>query len=542
MGTDSYNSFESSTRKSGYNSPEASLVMKSFQYAIPKEVSNNPMILSAIPSWICFEWEGSMGRFRYKLETGLDDLVETIRQEALTTILIERQPLAQMRIQDAKTFFTTGLIQWMCRTYQDLQKSNSSSSKENWRHIFHYIQPIFEHLHKPCKVRAKLGVKKSIIMWVCLQERQAALKFTKDRFSSHSVMQTVLNEHMCHRAVTQDEMNTHLASVKKEQEELMKELRSLAGRKEETKEVTPESSPGSDHQQENKTNNTYKFDLPNCALEDPPWTKIGCSTSDLPPIEVILLQGEWGTMEKPMWEWSGSDRVIKITGAQGKLSRGKKQNWANIPHNSMLPPSWKTGSIHLLHTKLEGITYGWFIVEWTNRLGEKSINFTLPPVIQTTRHQLLSSRAHNNIFLPEPKPKPTLQKDGYNGQERGSVYPSAPAPGQDLGNFDNYQSFLGPFGSLATTKPAGEEQQNKILSAALVTSRMHTFTTPSLYQGVLELDLETSFNEETLRNKDKDRADVVTDKTTKSDDATVPKSLWNEKIAEALMLEWKADR
>eukprot|EP00536_Pseudo-nitzschia_multiseries_P012423 jgi/Psemu1/32038/gm1.32038_g len=189
------------------------------------KVSKEPMmVLSAIPSWISFEGEGSIEGFRYKLQTGLNDVVKTIRQEAAVNISMEGQALAQMCIQDANTF-TTGLIQWMCRVYQDLPKTNPLSSKENWRYISHCVWAIFEHLHKTCKVGGKLGVDKLVIMWGCLQGRQAGLEFTQDRFFSHSVMQTVLNEHMHHRAAMRDEMNAHLAFLKKKPEEIIiKEL------------------------------------------------------------------------------------------------------------------------------------------------------------------------------------------------------------------------------------------------------------------------------------------------------------------------------
>eukprot|EP00536_Pseudo-nitzschia_multiseries_P005026 jgi/Psemu1/11556/gm1.11556_g len=53
--------------------------------------------------------------------------------------------------------FTSGLIQWLCQTYQDLQKSNSSSRKENWRYVSHCAQTILKHLDKAQKAGAKLG-------------------------------------------------------------------------------------------------------------------------------------------------------------------------------------------------------------------------------------------------------------------------------------------------------------------------------------------------------------------------------------------------
>eukprot|EP00536_Pseudo-nitzschia_multiseries_P002653 jgi/Psemu1/5954/gm1.5954_g len=210
-------SFESSTRKSGYNSPKTALVMKSFWCEVPEvftggKISSDFMILLAIPLWTSFEGEGSADGFRYKLQTRLNNVVETIRQEeAVMNISMEGLALAQTCIQDAKTF-TSELFQWMCQTHQDLQKSNPSSSNPS---------------HKAQKAGAKLGADQSVIMCGCLHGRQAALEFKQDDFSNYPVVQTVLNEPMRHRAIMQDEMNTHLAALKKEQEAFMKELCSL---------------------------------------------------------------------------------------------------------------------------------------------------------------------------------------------------------------------------------------------------------------------------------------------------------------------------
>eukprot|EP00536_Pseudo-nitzschia_multiseries_P015069 jgi/Psemu1/41166/gm1.41166_g len=148
-GTGSDVSFESSTRKSGYDFPEAPLVMKSFWYAVPEvftggKISADPMMLPAIPSWTSFEREGSMDGFRYKLRTSLYNVVETIRQEPAINISTKGQALSQMCIQDTKTF-TSGLIQWMYSTNQDPKIQSF------------LLEAIFEDLHKARKARATLG-------------------------------------------------------------------------------------------------------------------------------------------------------------------------------------------------------------------------------------------------------------------------------------------------------------------------------------------------------------------------------------------------
>eukprot|EP00536_Pseudo-nitzschia_multiseries_P000600 jgi/Psemu1/1376/gm1.1376_g len=176
-GTNSNASFESSTRKSRHDSPEAALVVKSFWYKVPEvltggKISANPMIPSTIPLWTSFEGEGYMDHgFRYKLQTRLDNVVDTIRQEAAINISMEGQSLAQMCIQDAKTF-----------------TSASPQGPEG---------------------RSQIGGEKL--------SDHAALEFTQGGFSNHPVVQTILNEHIRHQAVMQNEMNTHLEALKKEQ-------------------------------------------------------------------------------------------------------------------------------------------------------------------------------------------------------------------------------------------------------------------------------------------------------------------------------------
>eukprot|EP00536_Pseudo-nitzschia_multiseries_P013694 jgi/Psemu1/36047/gm1.36047_g len=197
-GTDSGVSFKSSTRKSRYDSHEAALVMKSCRYAVLEiftcgKISVDPMILSAIPLWTSFEGEGSMDGFRYKLQTGLNNVVETIRQEAATNISTEGQALAQTCIQDTKTF-TLGLIQWM--------KTDGMSPTVSKTYLSTFTRP---------------------------QRLELSWEWTNG-FSNHLVVLTVLNKHMSHQAVMQDELNTLLEVLKRGHDDVMKELLSLKSR------------------------------------------------------------------------------------------------------------------------------------------------------------------------------------------------------------------------------------------------------------------------------------------------------------------------
>eukprot|EP00536_Pseudo-nitzschia_multiseries_P015340 jgi/Psemu1/42140/gm1.42140_g len=236
---------------------------------------------------------------------------------------------------------------------------------------------------------------------------QAVLEFTQDGFSNHLVVQRVLNKHMQHQAVMKNEFNTHLEALKKEQEDVMKELRSLKSRvdKEQKKQLpvsvllrtftekklkpmTRAGRPNDLFQEyvevtlEEATKSvgvvleTYptwlryvglyanalwlnsQFDIPGHGPKDPPWTKldVGAIAMDLP--------------------------------------LGK--------HNRIVLPGWKSGST------LGGITDGWFLVKWANQVGGKPIDFILPPAIQTTLHQILFSRAHNDNFVAEKGTRTSL--------------------------------------------------------------------------------------------------------------------------------------
>eukprot|EP00536_Pseudo-nitzschia_multiseries_P018930 jgi/Psemu1/58071/gm1.58071_g len=75
---------------------------------------------------------------------------------------------------------------------------------------------------------------------------------------------------------------------------------------------------------------------------------------------------------------------------EGKLSRGKKRKQTPDLHNWIVPPGWKSGSTWFSHSKLGGVTDGWFLVEWANQIGNKPINF-------------IFTSSESNYTAPDPK-------------------------------------------------------------------------------------------------------------------------------------------
>eukprot|EP00536_Pseudo-nitzschia_multiseries_P017723 jgi/Psemu1/52211/gm1.52211_g len=116
-----------------------------------------------------------------------------------------------------------------------------------------------------------------------------------------------------------------------------------------------------------------QFDVSGRGPEGLPWTKLDVGAHYGP--------------SSAMWESDKLHMVLKITGSQGKLSTGKKQKQTPNLHNGIVLPGWKSGSTWFSHHKLGGVMDGWFLI--------------------------LSSRAHNNNFVAEPKPQQSNSSKGW---------------------------------------------------------------------------------------------------------------------------------
>eukprot|EP00536_Pseudo-nitzschia_multiseries_P010884 jgi/Psemu1/27319/gm1.27319_g len=420
-GTDSNASFESFTRKSGYSSPNAVLVMKSFRYPV-LEV-----------------FMGDKGSYNACAEP--------------TRISKNPIPLPAKKIGDTSAIACGGLTgDEQVSDNAGLPVGKASNTRIHTRWLF---QPLC-HTNSP---------------------QQAHVP------QSHHA---------------QDEMNTHLtAALKKEQEDRQvseEGLTTPAWTSLGPEKATPSFSPGTDSQQELKTNDGQSLCTHTTRLNynlTKPWPT--CIYRSGYQRNIRTQQTGTSTGLQP--------QLLLLFFAFG-LSQLNSQFQKKIN---------KTGSTCFFHAKRGGITDGW-LLELCKRM------VTMVKKEETDRQDMMNQICDEcvlDLLIDHETPGKVLT---------GVIW------------------FLG-YDQTGSTPPR-EKQRTSPLSAVQVISRTHMATTPSLYnKGVLEVDLESTLGEEILKAKNKDWAGAITDKATKSNNDTVANhNCWNRKIAAALKLQWSGLR
>eukprot|EP00536_Pseudo-nitzschia_multiseries_P010365 jgi/Psemu1/25705/gm1.25705_g len=457
--TDSNVSFESFTRKNGYDSPEAALVMKSFRYAVPE----------------------NHGR---QSQLGSDDTVGH-------SIAISHHKHLNER-PDPSTNLHSGCKDLPFRAHS-MDESNLPRSPK----IQSFLQQGKLEIHLPLHV-SHIGAPP--------QGLESGSQAGSRQISDNAGLPA-----------------GKTGGIRKEQEEVMKELRSLKGQG--TQKRILGFSPTVDSQQEvkidasqpvyrhhktriNQNPTKTKLSLTRRSTVD----KARCAHHEPPPGRSDATTGRMGLHSKTMWEWDELHTIIRITGSQGKLSRGKKQKRTHNLHDEAVP------------------------------MGNKPINFVLPLAIQTTLHQVLSSRAYTNHFVPESKSQQRNSAKGWlqwSRKRRGisllhlyldKTWITRQLAVKEFGdlldfpsgrvNWINDECILDLLIDLKTP--------GKVLAGAVwfLGSNQTGSTPPG--EGVVEaVGLKVTLVKETLKAKDKDCANAVMDKAAKS----VPKHLWNGKIA-----------
>ena len=231
---DGFMSSQATSIKSGYSSYQEGLVVHSFTIAIPVvftagKALYDPTLLAGMPTWESFHGKVAMEGFSYTFGLKLDDAANILTTNASSTIGLFGQSMAHTCIQDAK-IFCTNLLAWISTTYQELDRSNPNSASDNWKYVTRCVRAIFVHIHKARQVGVVPGVHPSHLMWGCLQGRSAAAEIMKMRFSGHSVVQAVLNEHMRSRAVMKEEHTKYKNDVEIMFANLNNEVKALKGR------------------------------------------------------------------------------------------------------------------------------------------------------------------------------------------------------------------------------------------------------------------------------------------------------------------------
>jgi hypothetical protein len=83
--------------------------------------------------------------------------------------------------------------------------------------------------------------------------------------------------------------------------------------------------------------------------EDPPWINSMCGDLVHTPVEAILVQGQWPTVDDSLWKMEPLQTAIKVVIPRRKL---KGNSVAGV-----LPFGWKGYTSHTLcHTSLGGVT------------------------------------------------------------------------------------------------------------------------------------------------------------------------------------------
>ena len=81
----------------------------------------------------------------------------------------------------------------MTSTYSKLQKVSPGGSVDNWKHICHCVQVVFEVLHEAWKIGRGKTTDNAGTMWGCLQGIQAARDIIAKGFSAHLIVANVLS-------------------------------------------------------------------------------------------------------------------------------------------------------------------------------------------------------------------------------------------------------------------------------------------------------------------------------------------------------------
>ena len=231
---DGFMSSQATSIKSGYKSYQEGLVVHSFTIAIPVIFTagkslHDPTLLAGMATWEAFYGKIAMEGFNYSFGLRLDDAVNTLMTNASSALGLLGESMAHTCIQDAK-IFCINLMGWISTTYQELDRYNPNSASDNWKYVTRCVRAIFVHLHTARQVGVVAGVDALYLMWGCLQGRSAAAEFTKKRFSGHSVVQSVLNEHMRSRAVMKEEHMKYKNDVEIKFANLANEVKALKGR------------------------------------------------------------------------------------------------------------------------------------------------------------------------------------------------------------------------------------------------------------------------------------------------------------------------
>eukprot|EP00536_Pseudo-nitzschia_multiseries_P000601 jgi/Psemu1/1377/gm1.1377_g len=201
--------------------------------------------------------------------------------------------------------------------------------------------------------------------------------------------------------------------------------------------------------------------------------------------------------------WLNSHFDIRSAMDKARHTRhGVSTSRSDTATGKAVPSGWKTSSTHFSHVKIGGVTDGWFLVEWANQICDKPINFILPPAIQRTLHQILSSRNFIKTMVTMVKkeekaipPTPELSINvGRVNQIHDECVLDALINQENPGKVLAVAGlFLGSDPTQTCTTPTREDQQNS----------------PPLSGVIKVIDHKAGFDAETLKAKAEDQPTLL---------------------------------
>jgi hypothetical protein len=207
----------STFKKAQYESWEDGTVKQSFNWKVPeifgKAPANGGKMLTAISTYEKFEDPTTMFTgYRYTLETAIEECDNQLSELLRNSIDPKGQEVAVNCVRDAARF-STALVAWMVKKYEDLKRINPQAPKDNWEFVSQCVRAIFEHLHNARRFGKSGDGTREEIMWATLRGRKAANEILAANFTNHQVVQNVLNLHMQRNAVTKEHFESALGKI-----------------------------------------------------------------------------------------------------------------------------------------------------------------------------------------------------------------------------------------------------------------------------------------------------------------------------------------
>ena len=337
---------------------------------------------------------------------------------------------------------------------------------------------------------------------------------------------------------------------------------------------------------------------------DPPWLAKTMKGLTFDDVEIILLQGDWGLIDKQIWESKSVTLILKAPkahlGSRGSRGEKHRRKRRRLNATSKVPSSWKVGSIYLEHNKLGGVTGGGFQIEWASPIEAPDVEFIYPPGLSVKLGEAVD-RSLKGVPTEAPVPnqwnsslgllrwrqrfqevvvpysyRPNLWTSrSLSPKEMCSVLDFPPDRVKELTPVEMHDLtvdevpgkilgaclwFLGGEKEPSESGNTLEEMKRALPVDLTPSKRARTMLIPEqnqqVYEGIGPDEVGSTANlvikgpslapdsEPGYSNeaeREEDRAGTATDKATKADDAAVPVFLWNERIQRGLQKSWNTD-